>query len=105
MCWLRFVKKMSKVALSEASLYLLDATLVSQETWISLSPRKTSGTWQARRSRKSKNVVLQEDVNLILSCTHFAIPLSDAKIHTIFEGTSEIQQLVIARAISGLRVE
>jgi len=24
--------------------------------------------------------------------------------HTIFEGTSEIQQLVIARAISGLRV-
>jgi acyl-CoA dehydrogenase len=29
----------------------------------------------------------------------------DAKIHTIFEGTSEIQQLVISRAISGLRVE
>ena len=28
-----------------------------------------------------------------------------SKIHTIFEGTSEIQQLVIARAISGLRVE
>jgi hypothetical protein len=26
-------------------------------------------------------------------------------IHTIFEGTSEIQQLVIARAISGLRIE
>lgn len=25
--------------------------------------------------------------------------------HTIFEGTSEIQQVVIARAISGLRVE
>lgn len=29
----------------------------------------------------------------------------DAKIHTIFEGTSEIQQLVIARAISGLRID
>ena len=29
----------------------------------------------------------------------------DAKIHTIFEGTSEIQQLVISRAISGMRVE
>ena len=29
----------------------------------------------------------------------------DAKIQTIFEGTSEIQQLVIARAISGLRIE
>jgi acyl-CoA dehydrogenase len=28
-----------------------------------------------------------------------------AKIYTIFEGTSEIQRLVIARAISGLRVE
>ncbi len=29
----------------------------------------------------------------------------DAKIFTIFEGTSEIQRLVISRAISGLRVE
>ena len=29
----------------------------------------------------------------------------DAKIYTIFEGTSEIQRLVIARAISGLRIE
>ena len=29
----------------------------------------------------------------------------DAKVHTIFEGTSEIQQLVIARAISGMRIE
>ena len=28
----------------------------------------------------------------------------DAKIHTIFEGTSEIQQLVISRAISGMRI-
>jgi alkylation response protein AidB-like acyl-CoA dehydrogenase len=29
----------------------------------------------------------------------------DAKIYDIFEGTAEIQQLVIARAISGLRIE
>jgi acyl-CoA dehydrogenase len=29
----------------------------------------------------------------------------DAKIFTIFEGTSEIQRLVISRAISGLRIE
>ena len=28
-----------------------------------------------------------------------------SNVHTIFEGTSEIQQLVIARAISGLRIE
>ena len=30
---------------------------------------------------------------------------SESVIHTIFEGTSEIQQLVISRAISGLRIE
>jgi hypothetical protein len=29
----------------------------------------------------------------------------DAKIHIICEGTCEMQQLVIARAISGLRIE
>jgi len=29
----------------------------------------------------------------------------DAKIYTIFEGTSEIQRLVIARAISGLHIQ
>ena len=29
----------------------------------------------------------------------------DAKIYTIFEGTSEIQRLVIARAISGVHVK
>ena len=28
----------------------------------------------------------------------------DAKIYTIFEGTSEIQRQVIARAISGMRI-
>ena len=29
----------------------------------------------------------------------------DAKIYDIFEGTEQIQQLVIARAISGLRLD
>jgi alkylation response protein AidB-like acyl-CoA dehydrogenase len=29
----------------------------------------------------------------------------DAKIYDIFEGTEQIQQLVVARAISGLRIE
>jgi alkylation response protein AidB-like acyl-CoA dehydrogenase len=28
----------------------------------------------------------------------------DAKIYTIFEGTSEIQRLVISRAISGMKI-
>ena len=28
----------------------------------------------------------------------------DAKIYTIFEGTSEIQRLVIARAVSGMHI-
>jgi hypothetical protein len=34
-----------------------------------------------------------------------ALAKADSRNHTIFEGTSEIQQLVIARAISGLRIE
>ena len=29
----------------------------------------------------------------------------DAKIYTIFEGTSEVQRLVIARAVSGMRLD
>ena len=29
----------------------------------------------------------------------------DAKIHDIFEGTEQIQQLVISRAISGMRID
>ena len=29
----------------------------------------------------------------------------DATIYTIFEGTSEIQRIVIARAISGLQIK
>jgi len=29
----------------------------------------------------------------------------DSKIYTIFEGTSEIQRLVVARAISGIHIK
>jgi alkylation response protein AidB-like acyl-CoA dehydrogenase len=29
----------------------------------------------------------------------------DSKIFTIFEGTSEVQQLIISRAISGLHIQ
>ncbi len=43
-----------------------------------------------------------ETFNLLSFCK---FPKLLPTIHTIFEGTSEIQQLVIARAISGLRVE
>jgi alkylation response protein AidB-like acyl-CoA dehydrogenase len=34
-----------------------------------------------------------------------AVAEPESLIHTIFEGTSEIQQLVISRAISGLRIQ
>jgi hypothetical protein len=34
-----------------------------------------------------------------------AVTELESLIHTIFEGTSEIQQLVISRAISGLRIQ
>jgi alkylation response protein AidB-like acyl-CoA dehydrogenase len=29
----------------------------------------------------------------------------DAKIYTIFEGTSEIQRLIVARAVSGVHIQ
>jgi alkylation response protein AidB-like acyl-CoA dehydrogenase len=34
-----------------------------------------------------------------------ASPEPQSLIHTTFEGTNEIQQLVVSRAISGLRIE
>jgi alkylation response protein AidB-like acyl-CoA dehydrogenase len=37
--------------------------------------------------------------------SHFAIKPADAKVHTIFEVTPEIQHLAIARAFSGLGTE
>jgi alkylation response protein AidB-like acyl-CoA dehydrogenase len=44
---------------------------------------------------------------LLITAPERSIPSEKRRIlnHTIFEGTSEIQQLVIARAISGLRIE
>jgi alkylation response protein AidB-like acyl-CoA dehydrogenase len=41
---------------------------------------------------------------LARKCTLSWDDVSTLITHTIFEGTSEIQQLVIARAISGLRI-
>ena len=46
-----------------------------------------------------------EAVNLMPDYSHFAIKHADAKVHTILDVTSEIQQLVIARAFSDLRIE
>jgi len=41
-----------------------------------------------------------------VSLHHGACILSDAsQTHDIFEGTEQIQQLVISRAISGMRIE
>jgi hypothetical protein len=61
---------------------------------------ETCGIGDTRRNRQlAKNLVTsieRDDVTLGKPGT---------LNHTIFEGTSEIQQLVIARAISGLRIE
>jgi alkylation response protein AidB-like acyl-CoA dehydrogenase len=39
-----------------------------------------------------------------IGATHHNLSSSTEEIYTIFEGTSEIQRLVIARAISGMRI-
>ncbi|MGW7681759.1 hypothetical protein ACWGID_13525 [Kribbella sp. NPDC054772] len=39
-----------------------------------------------------------------IRATHRNLPAGTEEIYTIFEGTSEIQRLVIARAISGMRI-
>jgi hypothetical protein len=54
--------------------------------------------FQQRQSERPQ----QELLRLRPSCAGF---LTIHQIHTIFEDTIEIQQLVIARAISGLRIE
>jgi alkylation response protein AidB-like acyl-CoA dehydrogenase len=38
-----------------------------------------------------------------IGASGWAVPASTVEIYTIFEGASEIQRLVIARAISGMR--
>ena len=69
------------------------------------SQRKKNGSWHVKRLRRFKSADMGEAVNWMTNCSCSVIARPDAKIHTIFEGTSEIQQLVIARAISGMRVE
>ncbi|MFM8852842.1 MAG: hypothetical protein ACKOGL_06555, partial [Acidimicrobiaceae bacterium] len=56
------------------------------------------------RASHTAEVVL-EDVRVPGRCLLGGKEKLDAKISRYREGTSEIQQLVIARAISGMRVE
>jgi alkylation response protein AidB-like acyl-CoA dehydrogenase len=61
-----------------------------------------------RNGRTSHQEATRALASLLFRGTeHHEIDLenSESLNHTIFEGTSEIQQLVISRAISGLRIE
>jgi alkylation response protein AidB-like acyl-CoA dehydrogenase len=62
---------------------------------------RVSGRAEERRHCEQFAVANPHSVNTMCSTYMHR----GAKIHTIFEGTSEIQQLVISRAISGLRIE
>ena len=67
--------------------------------------QRMNGALRVGLFSSSKNAVMHVDANLILTCKHSARPCSDAEIFANFEGMSEFQQLMIARAISGMRVE
>ena len=61
-----------------------------------------------RTARTDQHGPSRPSANPLLRATQLHAPTRsrhETLIHTIFEGTSEIQQLVIARAISGMRVE
>jgi len=65
-------------------------------------------SWIREKSGKLLRRLCEESLLVIGRCDESQACVEmhrDVKIHSIFEGTSEIQQLVIARAISGLRVE
>jgi hypothetical protein len=65
-----------------------------------VSNLETSGNGDTRRNRQLAKHLVRG------SAPHGITPRKPGTVnHTIFEGTSEIQQLVIARAISGMRVE
>ncbi len=61
---------------------------------------ETCGNGDTRWNRRLANYLVTP------TATHNTTPGKHETVsHTIFEGTSEIQQLVIARAISGMRIE
>ena len=86
--------------------------LIWRAAWLSKNGGFTNGEGSMSKYKASETAVrVTEDAIQILGGYGYTreYPVErwhrDAKIHTIFEGTSEIQQLVIARAISGLRIE
>ena len=86
--------------------------LIWRAAWLSRNGGFTNGEGSMSKWKASETAVrVTEDAIQILGGVGYTrdYPVErwhrDAKIHTIFEGTSEIQQLVIARAISGMRVE
>jgi len=86
--------------------------LVWRAAWLARNGGYTNGEGSMSKYKASEVAVrVTEDAIQILGGYGYTreYPVErwhrDAKIHTIFEGTSEIQQLVIARAISGMRIE
>ena len=86
--------------------------LIWRAAWLARNGGFTNGEGSMSKYKASETAVrVTEDAIQILGGYGYTreYPVErwhrDAKIHTIFEGTSEIQQLVIARAISGLRIE
>ncbi len=86
--------------------------LIWRAAWLSRNGGFKNGEGSMSKWKASETAVrVTEDAIQILGGVGYTrdYPVErwhrDAKIHTIFEGTSEIQQLVIARAISGLRIE
>ena len=80
----------------------LTASALRHASHVGAIPRfdpRTDGNGDTSRNRAFANPLLSATVQ------HHVTPGIPTVSHTIFEGTSEIQQLVIARAISGLRIE
>ena len=76
--------------------------LVCKDRTVRGAPQATipAGSWHVAERVVSQYVPLERLLGLSPGLLH-----SQAQIFTIFEGTSEIQHLVIARAISGMHIQ